>query len=74
MVEGKPVRHKYDWQERNKYGRLLAYAFSGDGKLSIYYPSSQCIVLRKCIRDDTVICLLTGYASSMGAMIHAVSM
>jgi len=25
MVEGKFIRLEYDWQERDKYGRLLAY-------------------------------------------------
>ena len=31
MVEGKPVRLEYDWQERDKYGRLLAYVYLMDG-------------------------------------------
>jgi len=25
MVEGKIVRLEYDWQDRDKYGRLIAY-------------------------------------------------
>jgi micrococcal nuclease len=31
MVEGKPVRLEYDWQQRDKYGRLLAYVYLMDG-------------------------------------------
>ena len=31
MVEGKEVRLEYDWQERDKYGRLLAYVYLMDG-------------------------------------------
>jgi micrococcal nuclease len=31
MVEGKEVRLEYDWQKRDKYGRLLAYVFLMDG-------------------------------------------
>ena len=31
MVEGKAVRLMYDWQERDKYGRLLAYVYLMDG-------------------------------------------
>ncbi|MEW6614810.1 MAG: thermonuclease family protein [Thermodesulfobacteriota bacterium] len=31
MVEGKQVRLEYDWQKRDKYGRLLAYVFLTDG-------------------------------------------
>lgn len=31
MVEGKRVRLEYDWQERDKYGRLLAYVYLEDG-------------------------------------------
>ena len=31
MVEGKEVRLEYDWQKRDKYGRLLAYVFLTDG-------------------------------------------
>jgi micrococcal nuclease len=31
MVEGKKVRLEYDWQKRDKYGRLLAYVFLTDG-------------------------------------------
>jgi micrococcal nuclease len=31
MVEGRPVRLEYDWQERDKYGRLLAYVYLKDG-------------------------------------------
>lgn len=30
MVEGKQVRLEYDWQRRDKYGRLLAYVFLVD--------------------------------------------
>ncbi|OGM10730.1 hypothetical protein A2Z22_00045 [Candidatus Woesebacteria bacterium RBG_16_34_12] len=31
MVEGKRVRLEYDWQRRDKYGRLLAYVYIEDG-------------------------------------------
>ncbi len=31
MVENKRVRLEYDWQKRDKYGRLLAYIFLEDG-------------------------------------------
>ena len=31
MVEGKPVKLEYDWQQRDKYGRLLAYVYLMDG-------------------------------------------
>ena len=31
MVEGKPIRLEFDWQERDKYGRSLAYVFLQDG-------------------------------------------
>jgi micrococcal nuclease len=31
MVEGKKVRLEYDWQDRDKYGRLLAYVYLADG-------------------------------------------
>jgi micrococcal nuclease len=31
MVEGKEVRLEYDWQRRDKYGRLLAYVYLMDG-------------------------------------------
>ena len=31
MVEGKEVRLEYDWQKRDKYGRLLAYVYLLDG-------------------------------------------
>jgi micrococcal nuclease len=31
MVEGKKVNLEYDWQKRDKYGRLLAYVFLEDG-------------------------------------------
>jgi len=31
MVEGKHVRLEYDWQRRDKYGRLLAYVYLEDG-------------------------------------------
>jgi micrococcal nuclease len=31
MVEGKKVRLEYDWQRRDKYGRLLAYVYLQDG-------------------------------------------
>ena len=30
MAEGKRVRLEYDWQERDKYGRLLAYVYLED--------------------------------------------
>ena len=30
MVEGKEVRLEYDWQKRDKYGRLLAYVYLTD--------------------------------------------
>jgi micrococcal nuclease len=30
-VEGKRVRLEYDWQSRDKYGRLLAYVYIEDG-------------------------------------------
>ena len=30
MVEGKTVRLEYDWEERDKYGRLLAYVYLMD--------------------------------------------
>jgi len=30
MVEGKKVRLEYDWQKRDKYGRLLAYVYLED--------------------------------------------
>ena len=30
-VEGKRVRLEYDWQNRDKYGRLLAYVYIEDG-------------------------------------------
>ncbi|HEC87933.1 MAG TPA: nuclease [Thermoplasmata archaeon] len=30
-LQGKTVQLKYDWQERDKYGRLLAYVFLEDG-------------------------------------------
>jgi micrococcal nuclease len=33
MVEGKQVRLEYDWQKRDKYGRLLAYVYLEDGTL-----------------------------------------
>jgi micrococcal nuclease len=33
MVEGKRVRLEYDWQRRDKYGRLLAYVYLEDGTL-----------------------------------------
>src|SRR4030042_4962865 len=33
MVEGKEVRLEYDWQKRDKYGRLLAYVYLLDGSL-----------------------------------------
>lgn len=33
MAEGKTVRLEYDWQRRDKYGRLLAYVYLGDGVL-----------------------------------------
>ena len=31
MVEGKKVRLEFDWQERDRYGRLLAYVYLTDG-------------------------------------------
>jgi micrococcal nuclease len=31
MVEGKEVRLEFDWQQRDKYGRLLAYVYLPDG-------------------------------------------
>jgi micrococcal nuclease len=31
MVEGKKVRLEFDWQRRDKYGRLLAYTYLEDG-------------------------------------------
>jgi micrococcal nuclease len=31
MVEGKEVRLEFDWQKRDKYGRLLAYVYLLDG-------------------------------------------
>lgn len=31
MVKGKSVRLKYDWQKRDRYGRLLAYVYLEDG-------------------------------------------
>jgi len=31
MVEGKRIRLEYDWQKRDKYGRLLAYVYLLDG-------------------------------------------
>ncbi len=31
MVQGNMVRLEYDWQKRDKYGRLLAYAYLQDG-------------------------------------------
>ena len=31
IVEGKEVRLEYDWQNRDKYGRLLAYVYLLDG-------------------------------------------
>jgi len=31
MVEGKEVRLEFDWQKRDKYGRLLAYVYLSDG-------------------------------------------
>jgi micrococcal nuclease len=33
IVEGKIVRLEYDWQKRDKYGRLLAYVYLEDGTL-----------------------------------------
>ena len=33
MVEGKKVILEYDWQRRDKYGRLLAYVYLEDGTL-----------------------------------------
>lgn len=31
IVEGKRIRLEYDWQKRDKYGRLLAYIYLEDG-------------------------------------------
>ncbi|MFQ5840903.1 MAG: thermonuclease family protein [Thermodesulfobacteriota bacterium] len=31
MVKGKGVRLEYDWQNRDRYGRLLAYVYLEDG-------------------------------------------
>ena len=31
MTEGKQVRLEYDWQNRDRYGRLLAYVYLQDG-------------------------------------------
>ena len=31
MVEGKKVKLDYDWQKRDKYGRLLAYVYLENG-------------------------------------------
>ena len=31
MAEGKKVRLEYDWQDRDKYGRVLAYVYLEDG-------------------------------------------
>jgi len=31
MVEGKEVRLEFDWQKRDKFGRLLAYVYLMDG-------------------------------------------
>jgi micrococcal nuclease len=31
MVEGKRVELEYDWQKRDKYGRLLTYVYTEDG-------------------------------------------
>ncbi|GBE04316.1 thermonuclease precursor [bacterium BMS3Abin09] len=31
IAEGKQVRLEYDWQKRDKYGRLLAYVYLEDG-------------------------------------------
>jgi len=31
LVEGKEVRLEFDWQRRDKYGRLLAYVYLTDG-------------------------------------------
>ena len=33
LVEGKKVRLEFDWQERDKYGRLLAYVYLLEGNL-----------------------------------------
>ncbi|MFZ5631804.1 MAG: thermonuclease family protein [Bacillota bacterium] len=33
LIEGKPVRLEFDVQERDKYGRLLAYVYLEDGTL-----------------------------------------
>ena len=31
MVEGKKVRLEYDWQRKDRYGRVLAYVYLKDG-------------------------------------------
>ena len=31
MVEGKKVRIEYDWQRKDKYGKILAYVYLEDG-------------------------------------------
>lgn len=31
MVEGKKVRLEYDWQRKDRYGRVLAYVYMEDG-------------------------------------------
>ena len=31
IVEGKKVKLEFDWQERDRYGRLLAYVYLLDG-------------------------------------------
>ena len=31
MVEGKKVRLEYDWQRKDRYGRVLAYVYLEDG-------------------------------------------
>ncbi len=33
MVEGKRVRLEYDWQTKDRYGRLLAYVYLEDGTM-----------------------------------------
>ncbi len=33
LVDGESVSLEYDWQKRDKYGRLLAYVFLEDGRL-----------------------------------------
>lgn len=33
MCEGKKVKLEYDWERRDKYGRLLAYVYLEDGTL-----------------------------------------